>query len=125
AGLHIVEAVDAGDAVADGKYLADFGDLGFLAEILYLLFEDCGNFCRADIHQLASFIASLIALSLVRSEESTMREPSLTVSPPMIAGSILTRRSTDFSPVIDLSVLLIASRWASDNFSAAVTSAVT
>ena len=36
AGLHIVEAVDAGDAVADRQHLADFADLGFLAEILDL-----------------------------------------------------------------------------------------
>src|SRR3954462_12873933 len=33
AGLHIVEAVDAGNAVADGEHLADFGDLGLAAEI--------------------------------------------------------------------------------------------
>src|SRR6202043_1585009 len=33
-GLDIVEAVDAGDAVADRQHLADFRDLGFLAEIL-------------------------------------------------------------------------------------------
>ena len=54
-----------------------------------------------------------------------MREPSLTVSPPMIAGSILTLRSTALSPVIDLSALLSASRWLSDSFSATVTSALT
>src|SRR6185312_2702980 len=125
AGLDIVEAVDASDAVADREHLADLGDLGLLAEVLDLLFEDRGNFCGADIHQPASFIACLIALSLVRSELSTMREPSLTTSPPMIAGSILTLRSTAFSPVIDLSALFSASRRASDNFSAAVTSAVT
>ena len=68
AGLHIVEAVDAGDAVADRKHLADLGDLGLLAEVLDLLFQDGGNFCGADIHQRASFIANLIALSLVRRE---------------------------------------------------------
>ena len=95
AGLHVVEAVDAGDAVADRQHLADFGDFRLLAEILDLILQDRGDFCGADIHQPASFIACLIALSLVRSELSTMREPSLTVSPPMIAGSILTLRSTD------------------------------
>ncbi len=68
AGLHVVEAVDAGDAVADRQHLADFGDLGLLAEILDLVFQDRGDFCGADIHQPASFIACLIALSLVRSE---------------------------------------------------------
>jgi len=50
AGLHVVEAVDAGDAVADGEHLADFGDFGLLAEILDLVLEDCGNFRGADIH---------------------------------------------------------------------------
>ena len=50
AGLDVVEAVDAGDAVADRQHLADFGDLGLLAEILDLLLEDCGDFRGADIH---------------------------------------------------------------------------
>ena len=68
AGLDVVEAVDAGDAVADGQHLADFGDLGLLAEILDLVLEDRGNFRGADVHQPASFIACLIELSLVRSE---------------------------------------------------------
>ena len=43
AGLHVVEAVDAGDAVADGQHLADLGDLGLLAEVLDLLLEDRGD----------------------------------------------------------------------------------
>ena len=50
AGLHVVEAVDAGDAVADRQHLADFRNLGFLAEILDLLFENGGDFRGADIH---------------------------------------------------------------------------
>src|SRR6185437_11244394 len=50
AGLHVVEAVDAGDAVADRQHLADFGDFGLLAEILDLLFENGGDFRSADIH---------------------------------------------------------------------------
>ncbi len=50
AGLHVVEAIDAGDAVADRQDLADFGDFGGLAEILDLLFQDRGNFRGADIH---------------------------------------------------------------------------
>ena len=58
AGLDVVEAVDAGDAVTDGQHLADLGDLGLLAEILDLLLEDRGDFCGADIHQPTSFIAS-------------------------------------------------------------------
>src|SRR5690606_22065542 len=36
AGLDVIEAIDAGDAVADGKHLADFGDFRLLAEILDL-----------------------------------------------------------------------------------------
>ena len=43
AGLHLVEAVDAGDAVADRQHLADLGNLGFLAEVLDLLLEDGGD----------------------------------------------------------------------------------
>src|SRR6185312_642400 len=117
--------VDAGDAVTDREHLADFGDFGLLTEILDLLFQDGRNFGGTDVHQRASFIAFLSALSLVRSELSTMREPSLTTSPPMIAGSIFTLRSIAFSPVIDLSALLSASRCWSLSCSAAVTSALT
>ena len=107
AGLHIVEAIDAGDAVADRQHLADLGNLGLLAEILDLLLENCGDFRGADIHYRASFIACLIALSLVRSEVSTMRLPSLTTSPPMMAGSILIARSTSL-PLTALSALFSA-----------------
>jgi hypothetical protein len=53
----IVEAVDAGDAVTDGQDLTDFGNFGFLAEILDLVLENCGNFRGADIHQPTSFSA--------------------------------------------------------------------
>src|SRR5262249_28250614 len=62
AGLHVVEAIDAGDAVADREHLADLGDLGLLAEILDLLLEDRRDFSSANVHQLASFIACLIEL---------------------------------------------------------------
>src|SRR5207247_695122 len=107
AGLHVVEAVGARDAVADRKHLADLGDLGLLAEILDLVLEDRGNFSGADVHQETSFIACFMALSLVRSEESTMRLPSLTIRPPMIAGSIFTARSTCRPPVTALSASLM------------------
>ena len=86
AGLDLVEAVGAGDAVADAQHLADLGDFGLGAEIGDLALEDRGNFCGADIHQPTSFMARRIALSLVLSEPSTMREPSLTIRPPMIDG---------------------------------------
>ena len=104
ASLHIVEAVDAGNAVADRQHLADFRNLGLLAEILDLLLEDGGDFRGADIHYRASFIACLMEFSLVRREESTMRLPSLTTSPPMIAGSTLILRSTSL-PLTALSAL--------------------
>src|SRR6185436_17023527 len=95
--------------VADGEHLSDLGDRSLLAEILDLLLEDCGDFCGADVHQPTSFIACLIVLSWVRSELSTMRLPSLTVSPPMIPGSTVTSSPTS-SPVTDLSASLSAAR---------------
>src|SRR5204863_8929374 len=85
---------DAGDTVTDRQHLTDLGDFGLLAEILDLVFQDRGNFCGADVHQRASFMAYLIELSLVRSEESSMRLPSLTISPPIIAGWMRMLRST-------------------------------
>src|SRR6202042_3102807 len=103
--------------------LTDFGDLGLLAEILDLLLENGGDFRGADIHYLASFIACLIALSLVRSEVSTMRLPSLTTSPPMMAGSTLIARSTSL-PLTDLSAERSASRCSCLSCSATVTSAM-
>src|SRR5208283_4059735 len=109
AGLDVVEAVDARDAVADREHLADLGDFGLLAEILDLLFENGGDFRGADIHYRASFIACLMALSLVRSDVSTMRLPSLTTSPPMIEGSTVTFRSTSL-PLTDLSAARNAAR---------------
>src|SRR6185312_16064719 len=121
-GLDVVETVDAGDTVADGQHLPDFGDLGFLAKILDLVFEDRGNFRGADVHQPASFIACLIELSLVRSELSIMRLPSLTTRPPMIAGSTFTLRVTTL-PVTDFSADFSASRFLSLRASATVTSA--
>src|SRR5262249_50027478 len=124
AGLDVVESVDPSDAVADRENLTDLGDLRLLAEVLDLLFENCRNFGRADIHQRASFIASLIALSLVRSELSTMREPTLTTRPPMIDGSTFTFICTSFWSTA-ASASLIAARCASLGFSATVPSAVT
>ncbi len=50
AGLALVEAVNARDAVADRENLTDLGDLGFLAEILDLVLEDGGDFRSFDIH---------------------------------------------------------------------------
>src|SRR4030088_3062328 len=123
AGLDVVEAVDAGNAVADGQHLSDFGNLSLLAEILDLVLEDRGNFRGADVHQPASFIACLIELSLVRSELSTMRLPSLTTRPPMIERSTFTLSETSL-PVTDFSAVLRVSRFLSLSVSATVTSAV-
>ena len=50
AGLDLVEAVAAGDAVADGEDLPDLGDLGLGAEVLDLLFQDRGDLSGADVH---------------------------------------------------------------------------
>src|SRR6266581_2880047 len=123
AGLDVVEAVDAGNAVSDGQHLSDFGNLSLLAEILDLVLEDRGNLRGADVHQPASFIACLIELSLVRSELSTMRLPSLTTRPPMMEGSTFTLSATSL-PVTDFSAVFSASRFFSLSCSATVTSAV-
>ena len=123
AGLDVVEAVDAGNTVADGQHLSDLRNFGFFAEILDLILQDRGNFRGADVHQPASFIACLIELSLVRSEVSTMRLPSLTTSPPMMDGSTFTL-SVMSLPVTDFSAVFSASRFLSLSFSATVTSAV-
>src|SRR5262249_32757960 len=123
AGLDVVEAVDPGDAVTDREHLTDLGALRLLAEVLDLLFQDCRNFGWADVHQWASCIATLIALSLVRSELSTMREPSLTTRPPISEGSTFTCTCTSFL-VAAASAFLMAARCASLGFSATVTSAV-
>src|SRR5205085_4328537 len=120
AGLDVVETVSTRNAVADRKHLADLGDLRLLAEILDLLLEDRRNFSGADVHQETSFIACLSALSFVRSDESTMREPTLTISPPMIAGSTFTSTCTSFL-VTARSASLIDVNWISPGFSASVT----
>ena len=52
AGLHLVEAVDARDAVADREHLADLGNLCVFAEVLDLILEDRGDLCGADVHYL-------------------------------------------------------------------------
>ena len=53
AGLDIVEAVDAGDAVTDRQHGADFRDLGLGAEIRDLVADDVGDFSGADVHVLS------------------------------------------------------------------------
>src|SRR5690606_17436622 len=85
--LDLVQAVDTGDAVADGEHLTDLGNLGFLAEVLDLVLEDGGDFRGPNIHQPTSFIANLRELSFVLSDVSIIRLPSLTTRPPIREGS--------------------------------------
>ena len=120
AGLHLVEAIDAGDAVADRQHLADLGDLGFLAEILDLLLEDRGDLSGPDIHQPTSFMATLSELNLVRSEVSIMRLPTLTTRPPSREGSTRSSSMTSL-PSAACSACFSAVTWASVSFDAAVT----
>src|SRR5208282_4172827 len=92
-GLHIIEAVHAGDTVANGEHLPDLRYFCFLAEVLNLLFEDRRNFGRADfheLHQLASFIAFSKFLSFVRRDVSIIWLPTLTIRPPRSLGSTAT-----------------------------------
>ncbi len=50
AGLHLVQTMDAGNAVADGENRADLGDLRFGAERGDLLLQDRRNFSGPDLH---------------------------------------------------------------------------
>ena len=102
-GLAVVEAIDAGDAVADAEHLADFGNFGFLAEILDLVLEDRRDFRGFDVHYLTSFMAIFIASSFVRSELSIIWLPTLTTRPPISAGSTCSLRVTVL-PIFGLSV---------------------
>src|SRR6185312_740183 len=87
AGLDLVEPIDAGDAVADRQDLTDLGDIGLGAEIGDLVLQDRGDFRRADFHYWAPFMASCSRCSLLLSDASTMREPTLTTRPPKRLGS--------------------------------------
>ena len=55
AGLDVVEAVDAGDSVADGQHGADFRDLRLSVEIRDLVADDAGDFSGADFHVVLAF----------------------------------------------------------------------
>jgi hypothetical protein len=56
AGLHIVEAVDAGNTVTHAQHGADFAHLCFGAEIGDLVLDDLRDFCGVNIH-VQPFIA--------------------------------------------------------------------
>ena len=94
AGLDLVEAVDAGDAVADGQHPADLGDLRLGAEVRDLLLEDRGDLGGADVHQRTPLIDSSSCCSLVFNDASIIREPMRTTSPPSRAGSTAAVRLT-------------------------------
>ena len=110
--LDAVQAVDTGDAVADRQHLADFRDLGLGPEIRDLIFEDGGDLCGAEVHHAAPFIDNCSFSSLVLSEESTMREPTLTISPPRMPASTFASMET-LAPTERISALSRAERWAS------------
>src|SRR5690606_11443139 len=124
AGLYVVEAVDAGDAVTDRQHLADLGNLGLLAEILDLVLEDRRDFRGFDIHYPTSFMATRIAVSFVLSEESIIRLPTLTIRPPISEASTCSVSDTVL-PIFCFSVAASVVRCVSLSGTAEVTSAVT
>ncbi|GBF27930.1 hypothetical protein MnTg02_02990 [bacterium MnTg02] len=108
AGLHIVEAVNAGNTVAHRQDLTNFGNLGLFTEILNLLLQNRGDFCGPNIHQPTSFMAILRLFNLVRSELSIMRLPTLTIRPPRSVSSTLVSMRTS-RPTVSLRADLSAS----------------
>ena len=108
AGLHLVEAVNAGDAVTDRQHLADLGHLGILTEILDLILEDGRNLGSLDSHYPTSFIAFWREASFERTDESTICEPSLTIMPPMRLSST---RVFSFTVLPDFSASVSRSRF--------------
>ena len=83
AGLDLVEAVDAGDAVADRQHLADLGDIGLGAEILAICCFRMAEISAARISIIRSLswrAASFCSFDF--SELSIMRLPTLTIRPP-------------------------------------------
>src|SRR3546814_18456445 len=57
AGLHVVEAVDAGHAVADRQHLADLGDIRLVAEVFDLDFQNGGTLRGAEVPSPTPFMA--------------------------------------------------------------------
>ncbi len=93
-----------------------------LAEILDLGLEDGRNFGGRGCPLAGPFMAIRRFWSLVLSELSTIREPTLTMSPPRMAGSTLSERSTS-RPILPLMASLSAAMCGSTSASAEVTSA--
>ena len=122
AGLDLVEAPDPRDAVADRDDLADLGHVRLRIEIGDLLAQNGGDFRGPDFHQPIPFMASSRRCNLLRSELSTMREPSFTTSPPRRAGSTLKTRLTAL-PAALASWALSAATWEASSGAAERTSA--
>ena len=108
AGLDVVEAVHAGDAVADREDPAHLRDLGLLAEVLDLLFQDRGDFSGLDRHYPTSFMILCRWASLERIELSIIREPTLITRPPIRLSSTVTSSLTSL-PTLAFSVSASAS----------------
>src|SRR5690606_27134453 len=115
---------DAGDAVTHRQHGADFGHFGFGAEIGDLILQDRGDLGGADVHQAVPFIASCSRCSLVRSELSIMRDPTLTISPPIRAGSTFVSMAT-VEPIAFFNASVSAFSWVLVRALAEETSAVT
>src|SRR6185369_4293611 len=124
-GLDIVQTMHAGNAVADRQHLADFGNVGLIAEILNLLLENGGNFGGADFHYPTPFMESCSFCSLVFSELSIIRLPIRTIRPPSNEGSTLTSIATEPPPTTRLIASLTAACCWAVSARAAVTSAAT
>src|SRR6266404_2805022 len=124
AGLDLVQAIDAGHAVAHGEHLADLGHIGLGAEIGDLLLQDGGDFCGADFHYPTPFMTNFRRCSLDFSELSTIRLPTLTIRPPMRLASVWVSIET-LPPTARRSASVSAALWPSDKGAAEVTLAVT
>ena len=95
-GLNIIKPVRAGDTIANRQHAPDFRHLGFLPEILDLLFEDRRDLSSLDTHYPTSFIEFWSAASLERIDVSIIFEPTFTTRPPISESSTATFSFTVF-----------------------------
>ena len=89
-----VEAVDAGDAVADREHLADLGDVGLGAEVGDLLLEDGRDLGGADIHQRAPSSPARDAAAWSSTTRRSSASRRVTTRPPIRLGSTRVVRLT-------------------------------
>ena len=85
--LNVVQPMDAGDPIPNGEHLAHLGNIGVGIEVGDLLLEYGRDFCSLDVHQPIPFMASCRFCSLVRSELSSIRDPTRMIRPPTIDSS--------------------------------------